>query len=96
VHNLHVVSDYDDPPVDRQGLLQDRLIGSMVGLSPQERDVLRLRFGLKDQKNRGPEEVAVLFGVTPARVREIQARAFQKLRNPLEHKNECSWAEFGC
>lgn len=64
------------------GLLRDDIIEVMAGLSPRERDVLRLRFGLDDGRQRTLEEVGQLFGVTRERIRQIEAKALRKLRHP--------------
>ncbi len=65
-----------------QELLREDLIEVMAGLSPRERDVLRLRFGLDDCRQRTLEEVGMLFGVTRERIRQIEAKALRKLRHP--------------
>jgi RNA polymerase primary sigma factor len=65
-----------------QELLREDIIEVMEGLSPRERDVLRLRFGLDDGRQRTLEEVGTLFGVTRERIRQIEAKALRKLRHP--------------
>ena len=65
-----------------QELLREDIIEVMAGLSARERDVLRLRFGLDDGRQRTLEEVGQLFGVTRERIRQIEAKALRKLRHP--------------
>lgn len=55
-------------------------------LTPRERDVLRLRFGLEDGKARTLEEVGQKFKVTRERIRQIEAKALRKLRHPSRSK----------
>ena len=63
-----------------QELLRDDLTEILAGLSARERDVLRLRFGLDDGRQRTLEEVGQLFGVTRERIRQIKDQALRKLR----------------
>jgi RNA polymerase primary sigma factor len=65
-----------------QELLREDINGVMASLSSRERDVLRLRFGLDDGRQRTLEEVGQLFGVTRERIRQIEAKALRKLRHP--------------
>ena len=65
-----------------QDFLKNDLAEVMSTLSPRERDVLRLRFGIDDGKQRTLEEVGQLFGVTRERIRQIEAKALRKLRHP--------------
>ena len=52
----------------------------LMTLRPREKDVLELRFGLKDGNKRTLEEIGQLFGVSRERVRQIETRALNKLR----------------
>jgi RNA polymerase primary sigma factor len=69
-----------------QELLREDLTEILAGLSARERDVLRLRFGLDDGRQRTLEEVGQLFGVTRERIRQIEAKALRKLRHPNRSK----------
>jgi RNA polymerase primary sigma factor len=63
-------------------LLREK-IGSVLGsLTERERDVLSLRFGLKDGYSRTLEEVGQMFNVTRERIRQIEAKALRKMRHP--------------
>lgn len=76
----------EDPlhAVNQQSLKS--LIGrALDGLSYREREILRLRFGLADGYSYTLEEVGALFDVTRERVRQIEAKAVEKLREPGLH-----------
>ena len=67
-------------------LLKEDLAEVLCTLSARERDVLRLRFGIEDGRQRTLEEVGQLFGVTRERIRQIEAKALRKLRHPNRRK----------
>jgi len=69
-----------------QELLKSHIVEVLDTLSPRERRVLELRFGLKDGRNRTLEEVGREFGVTRERIRQIEAKALRKLRHPSRSK----------
>ena len=55
----------------------------LSSLTPRERKVLELRFGLEDGRSRTLEEVGRDFSVTRERIRQIEAKALRKLRHPI-------------
>ncbi|HET7144207.1 MAG TPA: sigma-70 family RNA polymerase sigma factor, partial [Anaerolineales bacterium] len=55
---------------------------ALESLSEREREVLELRFGLRDGKEHTLEEVSRYFNVTRERIRQIEAKALRKLRHP--------------
>ena len=55
-------------------------------LTPREEKVLKLRFGIEDGRTRTLEEVGKKFNVTRERIRQIKAKALQKLRHPSRSK----------
>ena len=69
---------------DRVNHLQMRELLSEVlnTLTPHERKVLSLRFGLEDGRMRTPEEVAKIFKVSGDNVQAVENKALRKLRNP--------------
>lgn len=54
-------------------------------LSAREKDVIRMRFGLDAGKPKTLEEIGNVFSVTRERVRQIEARALHKLRQPYRN-----------
>ena len=83
------IQDDDSPaPQDAAAytLLREQLEEVMKTLTPREAKVLKLRFGLEDGKSRTLEEVGKEFNVTRERIRQIEAKALRKLRNPVRSK----------
>jgi len=65
-------------------LMKGHVKESMVFLSPREQKILKMRFGLGINRNYTLEEVGEEFGVTRERIRQIEAKALQKLRKHKE------------
>ena len=63
-------------------LLKERIGEVLKSLAPREREVIELRFGLKDGTPRTLDEVARQYGITRERIRQIEARGLLKLRQP--------------
>ncbi|NIP86522.1 MAG: sigma-70 family RNA polymerase sigma factor [Planctomycetales bacterium] len=63
-------------------MLRGRVLKLLESLSWREREIIKLRYGLGDGQNYTLEEVAYVFKVTRERIRQIEARAMQKLQQP--------------
>ena len=78
-----IEADIENPEQDvAKNLLREDLEGVLATLSPRERDVLRLRYGLDDGRMKTLEEIGQIFDVTRERIRQIEAKALRKLRHP--------------
>jgi RNA polymerase primary sigma factor len=67
-------------------LLREQMRTILGSLNRRERQVLEMRFGLKDGQVHTLEEVGLAFGVTRERIRQIEAKALRKLRHPLRSR----------
>ncbi len=67
-------------------LLKEEIDLVLQTLTEREEKVLRLRFGLEDGRTRTLEEVGKEFDVTRERIRQIEAKALRKLKNPTKCK----------
>jgi RNA polymerase primary sigma factor len=80
------IEDEKVPPPSLEAartLLRERLKEILVDLTPREQKILAMRFGLEDGITRTLEEVGEVFGVTRERIRQIEAKALEKIR---EHR----------
>jgi RNA polymerase primary sigma factor len=71
-------------PVERASfrLLQEQLNTVLYTLSGREKEVIEMRFGLRDGQPRTLEDVGKRFGVTRERIRQIESKTLSKLRHP--------------
>ena len=71
-------------PLERASfrLLQEQLNTVLYTLSPREKEVIEMRFGLRDGQPRTLEDVGKRFGVTRERIRQIESKTLSKLRHP--------------
>lgn len=66
----------------------DQLYDILATLTPREREILRLRFGLDNIKPHTLEDVGKIFNVTRERIRQVEAKAIKRLKQEMKIKNE--------
>ena len=82
-----MVEDRTEPTPEEamNALVQQEEVRELLEtLGDRERQVIRLRYGLEDEKPHTLEEIGEILGVTRERVRQIEARALEKLRKNAE------------
>ena len=86
--------DGSDPHMAAEAsALQDVVADALARLTPREERILRMRFGIGVTDEHTLEEVGKTFGVTRERIRQIEAKALQKLRNPSRSRILASFVE---
>jgi RNA polymerase primary sigma factor len=68
---------------------------SLAVLTPREERILRMRMGIGGMTEHTLEEVGKVFGVTRERIRQLEAKALKKLRNPAHARKLLAFAEHG-
>lgn len=79
------VEDTITPPPSQivyENMLRERMDTLLATLPPREARILRLRFGLDDNRPYTLEEVGAKFGLTRERIRQIEGKALRRLRRP--------------
>lgn len=92
-----VLGDPDQKPVDQAAyqMLKDDISRLICTLNSREQAVIRMRYGLDDGKAKTLEEIGRRFSVTRERIRQIEARALHKLRQPYRnHSVKCYVQEY--
>ncbi len=80
-----LIADENVPSPSKEALkekLREELLKVIQELDPREREILELRYGLRDGHPRTLKEVAAMFDVTRERIRQIELRALEKLKHP--------------
>jgi RNA polymerase primary sigma factor len=78
-----------------QASLRDRIDDALQALTVREREIIKLRFGLADGSVYTLEEVGKMFSVTRERVRQIEAKAVQKLQHPVRSRKLSCFLDTG-
>src|SRR5215510_7312529 len=86
--------DAPDPHAAAEGsALAQSVAEALAQLTPREQQILRMRFGIGGMTDHTLEEVGKVFGVTRERIRQIEAKALGKLRNPTQAHKLAAFAE---
>ncbi|PWB61174.1 MAG: RNA polymerase sigma factor RpoD, partial [Bradyrhizobiaceae bacterium] len=73
--------------------LREHVVEALSGLTPREERILRMRFGIGGMSEHTLEEVGKTFGVTRERIRQIEAKALEKLRSQRGSHKLTAFAE---
>jgi RNA polymerase primary sigma factor len=93
----NLLKDPEQKPVDQASyqMLKEDLSRLICTLNSREQAVVRMRYGLDDGQPKTLEEIGNRFSVTRERIRQIEARALQKLRQPYRnHAVKCYVKEY--
>jgi RNA polymerase primary sigma factor len=74
-------------------MLAEFLTEAIAELTPREQRILRMRFGIGGADEHTLEEVGKVFGVTRERIRQIEAKALEKLRHPARARKLITFAD---
>ena len=86
--------DAVDPQAAAEASALQRVVGeALAELTPREQHILRLRFGIGGATDRTLEEIGKEFGVTRERIRQIEAKALQKLRHPTRARKLATFVD---
>jgi RNA polymerase primary sigma factor len=92
--DLIAAPDTVDPQAAAEAsALSEFVAEALEGLTPREQRILRMRFGLGGESDHTLEEVGKVFGVTRERIRQIEAKALEKLREPARARKLITFAE---
>lgn len=93
-----VLETNEEAPEDvvDNSLLRNDIEDVINSLTPRERDVVRMRYGLDDGRTKTLEEIGTVFHVTKERVRQIESKALRKLRHPYRSAVLRDYSEVEC
>jgi RNA polymerase primary sigma factor len=69
-----------------EGVLRKEVKKALAVLTPRQEKVLRMRFGIEEKRDYTLEELGDLFAVTRERIRQIEQKSLQILRNPQRRR----------
>jgi RNA polymerase primary sigma factor len=86
--------DAIDPQAVAEASALQKILGeALADLTPREQRVLRMRFGIGDTTDHTLEEIGQEFGVTRERIRQIEAKALEKLRDPARARKLATFVD---
>ena len=90
------IEDHDSPTLSEVAfflMLKAQVQEVLETLTERERRVIKLRFGLEDGHSRTLEQVGEEYGITRERIRQIEAKALKRLREPQRSRKLMGWLE---
>jgi len=94
--SIHCAHEYSIPdPFEAVAIkeMSMALDGVLSELTEKEEQIIRMRFGIGDGADHTLEEIGQQFNVTRERIRQIEAKAFRKLRHPARSRRLQSWSD---
>lgn len=94
--SIHCAHEYSVPDPFEAVAIKEMcmaLDGVLSELTEKEEQIIRMRFGIGDGADHTLEEIGQQFNVTRERIRQIEAKAFRKLRHPVRSKRLQSWCD---
>jgi RNA polymerase primary sigma factor len=86
--------DAVDPHAVAEASALQKIVGeALADLTPREQRILRMRFGIGDTADHTLEEIGKEFGVTRERIRQIEAKALEKLRQPARARKLATFVD---
>lgn len=73
--------------------LRDQIKSVLDSLSPKEREIVNMRFGLDDGRIKTLKEIGEAFRISRERVRQIETKALSKLKHPSRQRQLLAWKE---
>jgi RNA polymerase primary sigma factor len=73
--------------------LKEQTASALKTLTPREEKIIKMRFGLEDGSQHTLGEVGQAFALTRERIRQIEAKALRKLRDPANSRKLCAFLE---
>jgi RNA polymerase primary sigma factor len=90
---IEATNSVDPQAAAETSAMRDSVSEALAELPAREQRILRMRFGIGGSSEHTLEEIGKVFGVTRERIRQIEAKALEKLRHPTRSRKLASFVE---